>query len=54
MAHMRTRGPGAAGLLQVQEVPDCGHAPALNVPQQLAWVTDFLDSAEQTSPPHAG
>lgn len=28
---MRTRGPGAQGLLSWMEVPDCGHAPALNV-----------------------
>lgn len=28
---MRTRGPGATGLLEWIEVPDCGHAPALNV-----------------------
>jgi hypothetical protein len=24
-------------------VPGCGHAPALNVLQQLEWVTDFLN-----------
>ncbi|MDO5289753.1 MAG: alpha/beta hydrolase [Pseudomonadota bacterium] len=42
---MCQRGPGAHGLLQWIEVPDCGHAPALNVPQQLAWVTDFLERA---------
>ncbi len=40
---MRTRGPGARGLLEVIEVPGCGHAPALNVPQQLAWVRGFLE-----------
>ncbi len=39
---MRTRGPGRAGRLQVIEVPGCGHAPALNVPEQLDAVTDFL------------
>ena len=43
---MRTRGPGAAGRLQVIEVPDCGHAPALNVPAQLEAVHDFLRAAE--------
>ena len=28
---MQERGPGAKGLLEWVEVPDCGHAPALNV-----------------------
>ena len=41
---MHARGPGALGRLQVIEVPGCGHAPALNVPQQLAWVSDFIAS----------
>ena len=41
---MHARGPGALGRLQVIEVPGCGHAPALNVPQQLAWVSDFIES----------
>jgi pimeloyl-ACP methyl ester carboxylesterase len=40
---MRHRGPGAAGRLQVVEVPGCGHAPALNVPEQLDCVTAFID-----------
>lgn len=43
---MRTRGPGAAGRLQVIEVPGCGHAPALNVPAQLAAVQAFIESAQ--------
>lgn len=43
---MRTRGPGARGQLQVIEVPGCGHAPALNVPEQLGWVRNFLHQAE--------
>jgi pimeloyl-ACP methyl ester carboxylesterase len=42
---MRQRGPGARGLLQTIEVPGCGHAPALNVPQQLDWVSGFIESA---------
>jgi pimeloyl-ACP methyl ester carboxylesterase len=41
---MRERGPGARGLLQTIEVPGCGHAPALNVPEQLDWVTGFIES----------
>ena len=41
---MRARGPGTRGLLQTIEVPGCGHAPALNVAQQLDWVTGFIES----------
>jgi pimeloyl-ACP methyl ester carboxylesterase len=40
---MQQRGPGARGQLQVVEVPGCGHAPALNVPEQLDAVSDFLE-----------
>ncbi|WP_310627136.1 alpha/beta hydrolase [Limnohabitans sp.] len=43
---MRTRGPGAKGLLQMQEIEGCGHAPALNVPQQWQLVMAFLKSAD--------
>lgn len=43
---MRGRGPGAAGRLQVVEVPDCGHAPALNVASQLDPVRAFIDAAQ--------
>ncbi len=39
---MQQRGPGAKGLLQVFDVPGCGHAPALNVPLQLDVVSEFL------------
>jgi len=39
---MRTRGPGRQGRLQVIEAPGCGHAPALNVPEQLDAVLDFI------------
>ncbi|MFT4057275.1 MAG: alpha/beta hydrolase, partial [Novosphingobium sp.] len=42
---MRHRGPGAAGRLTVLEVPGCGHAPALNVPEQLVPIADFLRAA---------
>jgi len=45
IAEMRTRGPGARGLLQVTEVPGCGHAPALNVPAHYALVDAFLAQA---------
>ncbi|WHZ11277.1 MAG: Hydrolase, alpha/beta fold family [Burkholderiaceae bacterium] len=43
-AEMLRRGPGAAGLMQVVEIADCGHAPALNVPEQLDRVSAFIDS----------
>jgi len=39
---MLTRGPGALGLTQVVEIAGCGHAPALNVPDQLELVSSFL------------
>lgn len=42
---MRHRGPGAAGRLTVLEVPGCGHAPALNVPEQLEPIAAFLRAA---------
>jgi pimeloyl-ACP methyl ester carboxylesterase len=42
---MRMRGPGAAGRLQVMEVAGCGHAPALNVPEQLDRISQFIGSA---------
>ncbi len=42
---MKLRGPGAAGRLQVIEVPGCGHAPALNVPDQLNAVEAFIRTA---------
>ena len=44
-AEMLTRGPGARGLAQVVEVPGCGHAPALNVPEHFALVDGFLARA---------
>ncbi|MBC7618112.1 MAG: alpha/beta hydrolase, partial [Candidatus Saccharibacteria bacterium] len=45
LEEMRHRGPGALGLLQVAEIAGCGHAPALNVPEQLALVVDFIETA---------
>jgi pimeloyl-ACP methyl ester carboxylesterase len=36
---MRSRGPRAV----VVTIPGCGHAPALNVPDQIALVERFLD-----------
>ncbi len=41
---MLQRGPGLRGLAKVIEIAGCGHAPALNVPEQFALVTDFLDA----------
>lgn len=46
-AEMQTRGPGTAARLQVVEVPGCGHAPALNVSDQLELVTAFMDATER-------
>ncbi|CAN5631410.1 alpha/beta hydrolase [soil metagenome] len=45
IAQMRARGPGAVGRLQVIEVPDCGHAPALNVPSHLDPIKAFIRAA---------
>jgi pimeloyl-ACP methyl ester carboxylesterase len=39
---MHTRGPGSKGLLRTEEIPGCGHAPALNVPAQWQLVMDFF------------
>ena len=41
---MRGRGPGEQGRLQVVEVSGCGHAPALNVPEQWNHVARFLEA----------
>ena len=40
------RGPGTRGLATIVEVPGCGHAPALNVPEQLDLVTAFIDRSD--------
>jgi pimeloyl-ACP methyl ester carboxylesterase len=39
---MLRRGPGSRGLVQVVEIAGCGHAPALNVPEQLDLVATFI------------
>jgi pimeloyl-ACP methyl ester carboxylesterase len=39
---MKTRGPGAQGLLQVHVIEGCGHAPAMNNEAQWALVRQFL------------
>ena len=39
---MQIRGPGALGLLNVQQIESCGHAPALNVQAQLELVSRHL------------
>ena len=48
VVQMQGRGPGSRGLLQVIEVPGCGHAPALNVPDQLDVVAGFLAASEKS------
>jgi pimeloyl-ACP methyl ester carboxylesterase len=47
IAEMQSRGPGARGSLQVIEVAGCGHAPALNVAEQLDPIAVFLASADK-------
>jgi pimeloyl-ACP methyl ester carboxylesterase len=43
---MAQRGPGVAGRLRVVEIPGCGHAPALNVADQLDLVARFIDGVQ--------
>lgn len=45
-AEMMTRGPGLLGLTRVVEIAGCGHAPALNVPEQLELVQGFIEQHE--------
>jgi pimeloyl-ACP methyl ester carboxylesterase len=45
-AEMMTRGPGLLGLTRVVEIAGCGHAPALNVPEQLELVQGFIGQHE--------
>jgi pimeloyl-ACP methyl ester carboxylesterase len=49
IAAMRHSGPGAAGRLQVMEVAACGHAPALNVADQLSRVSDFIAASTEAA-----
>lgn len=42
---MQTRGPGSKGLFEWNEVPDCGHAPALNVDAHWQAVLSHLNKA---------
>ncbi|MEJ5988519.1 alpha/beta hydrolase [Ramlibacter sp. PS3R-8] len=46
-AEMLERGPGRRGMARVVEVPGCGHAPALNVPDQLDLVRSFIEASER-------
>lgn len=46
---MRARGPGALGMLEIVDIAGCGHAPALNVPEQLDLVARFI-AASATAP----
>lgn len=48
-AEMMTRGPGPRGLVRIVEVPGCGHAPALNVPDQLELVRGFIEQHEEAA-----
>jgi pimeloyl-ACP methyl ester carboxylesterase len=46
---MLRRGPGARGLARVVEIAGCGHAPALNVPEQLELVAGFIAASQATA-----
>jgi pimeloyl-ACP methyl ester carboxylesterase len=46
---MLRRGPGARGLARIVEIPGCGHAPALNVPEQLDLVKAFIEQHDAAS-----
>jgi pimeloyl-ACP methyl ester carboxylesterase len=43
---MLERGPGRLGLARIVEVQGCGHAPALNVPEQIELVRSFIAQSE--------
>jgi len=44
---MMRRGPGLRGLVRVVEIAGCGHAPALNVADQLELVASFLQQSSR-------
>jgi len=44
---MMRRGPGRHGLTRVVEIAGCGHAPALNVPEQLELVASFINAHDK-------
>ena len=44
---MMQRGPGLRGLARWSRSPGCGHAPALNVPEQLDLVASFIEQHER-------
>ncbi|MEO5670623.1 MAG: alpha/beta hydrolase [Ramlibacter sp.] len=46
---MMRRGPGLRGLTRVVEIAGCGHAPALNVPEQLDLVSSFIVQHEDAA-----
>jgi pimeloyl-ACP methyl ester carboxylesterase len=48
-AEMLARGPGARRLTEVVEIAGCGHAPALNVPDQLERVAAFIMAASRAA-----
>jgi pimeloyl-ACP methyl ester carboxylesterase len=51
---MMRRGPGKQGLARVVEIQGCGHAPALNVPDQLNLVAAFIDESDAAPTPSRG
>jgi pimeloyl-ACP methyl ester carboxylesterase len=49
ISEMLRRGPGLLGLTQVAEIAGCGHAPALNAPDQLERVASFIDASDRAA-----
>ena len=45
LEEMRRRGPGAKGRAKIVEIAGCGHAPALNVPEQLELISEFIEAS---------
>jgi pimeloyl-ACP methyl ester carboxylesterase len=50
-AAMTARGPGTRGQFRCVEIAACGHAPALNVPEQLQLVSDFIQTVDRRQTP---